>query len=94
MKYYKDNKIYDVNTDEWIEMPFHLKMFYKELDALCKKYNLSISHEDYYGAFEIKNYDEGYMERLMDANLCATINGLPEENFKRQGYGIHSPAKI
>lgn len=76
---HKDNKVYDRKIQQWITMPFHLKMFYKDLNELCRKYNLSISHEDSHGEFIIENYHEGYMEWLMDASLCANIEELPEE---------------
>ena len=76
---HKDNKVYDDNIQQWITMPLHLKMFYKELNELCKKYNLSISHEDCHGDFEIENYDEKNMDWLMNATLCANIEELPED---------------
>lgn len=35
-----------------------VKEFIKEIVEVCKKHNLSISHEDCHGGFEIENYDE------------------------------------
>ena len=32
--------------------------FFVELEKLYKKYNISLSHEDHHGAFELENYDE------------------------------------
>jgi len=34
--------------------------FIKEINKLCKKFNLSISHEDQNGNFEIEEYDDCY----------------------------------
>jgi len=35
-----------------------VKDFIEDVVLLCKKYNVSISHEDTQGAFEIRDYDE------------------------------------
>jgi hypothetical protein len=35
-----------------------VKEFVKEIIKVCKKHNLSISHEDQRGGFEIENYDD------------------------------------
>ena len=32
--------------------------FIKEINKLCKKFELSISHEDQQGGFEIEDYDD------------------------------------
>lgn len=41
--------------------------FLNELEALCIKYNLSISHEDSQGAFIIEDYNDYNMNWLRDA---------------------------
>lgn len=60
-------------------MPYHLRCFYDEIDSVCKKYNLSISHEDGQGSFIIENYHKGYTEWLKDACVQADIPELSEE---------------
>lgn len=44
--------------------------FIEELIAVCKKYNMSISHEDKHGAFEIRKHsklDDDWLRRAHDA---------------------------
>jgi hypothetical protein len=41
--------------------------FLKEVKDICKKYNISISHEDYHGGFELENYREDFMKWFNDA---------------------------
>lgn len=35
-----------------------VKEFVKEIIKVCKKHELSISHEDQHGGFEIEDYDD------------------------------------
>lgn len=35
--------------------------FLREIEQVCRKHNLSISHEDCHGAFLIEPFDEGTM---------------------------------
>lgn len=62
-----------------MDTPFHVKSFYKQLIALYKKYNLSISHEDSQGGFIIENYNKNNVDWIMDANIKASIPELPDE---------------
>lgn len=71
-------RVWDYNKQEYIAMPDYLKSFYDELIALFKKYDLSISHEDYYGSFIVDNYDENNVKWLTNAYLEAKIK-LPED---------------
>jgi hypothetical protein len=41
--------------------------FLNEIENICKKYNLSISHEDSHGGFIIEDYDYSNIEWLKDA---------------------------
>lgn len=43
--------------------------FLNEIIEICKKYNLSISHEDCQGAFQIVKYDDFYTRWLLEAKL-------------------------
>lgn len=42
--------------------------FLEEVIAVCKKHNLSLSHEDGHGAFEVEPFDESYSAWLMGAH--------------------------
>lgn len=42
--------------------------FLKEIDEICKKHKMSISHEDGHGAFEVVWYNENCTEWLMNAH--------------------------
>lgn len=48
-------------------MNSEIDRFLKEIECVCKKYNLSISHEDSHGAFIIEDYSEEVMEWLRSA---------------------------
>lgn len=61
------SKIYDNDLKEQIEMPERMKNFLDEIESVCKKYNLSISHEDCHGAFIVENYSSENIEWLFDA---------------------------
>ena len=41
--------------------------FLNEIENICKKYNLSIGHEDSHGGFIIEDYDDSNIEWLKDA---------------------------
>jgi hypothetical protein len=43
------------------------EQFLKEVTEICKKYNISISHEDYQGGFELENYREDFIKWFNDA---------------------------
>ena len=48
-------------------MPEDMKKFLEDIDEVCKKHNLSISHEDYMGAFLIEEYNKDNIEWLFNA---------------------------
>ena len=60
--------IYDCQLGEYIQIPEDLKAFFDEIDSVCKKYNLSISHEDGHGGFIIERYNKFCVEWLRAAN--------------------------
>lgn len=47
----------EINTKET-----KAEAFLREYKDLCKKYNISLSHEDGHGAFILENYDEDNIE--------------------------------
>lgn len=53
-----NNKTWDINKKKFITTPKEIIDFFKEIDEVCKKYNLSISHEDKEGSFKIEEYKE------------------------------------
>jgi len=65
-------KSWNGKTSEFIQTPLKQIRFMEEIEAICKKYDLSISHEDQGGGFEIEKYSDSNMEWLKDA----TINWL------------------
>jgi hypothetical protein len=52
------------------EMPERMEKFLEDIKMVCKKHNLSISHEDYHGAFLIEGYDEDNIKWLFGASKC------------------------
>lgn len=51
-----------------------IEKFLKEIDETCKKYNLSISHEDTHGSFIIEEYSKENIEWLRQA-YCVKETG-------------------
>ena len=62
-------KSYNFKEHEFIETPEKIVQFFNEIEAICKKYNLSISHEDGHGAFEIVPYEKYYMVWMREASI-------------------------
>lgn len=62
-------KAWNNKTSAFEEIPKNVIAFYDEIDAVCKKYNMSISHEDGHGSFEIEKYDEKNLNWLKEANI-------------------------
>ena len=46
--------------------------FLKEIVAVYKKYNLSLSHEDTQGSFIVNEYDEWDIEHLLNDSIIET----------------------
>ena len=40
----------------------NIKNFFREYKELCKKYNVSLGHEDEHGSFILYEYDEAMIE--------------------------------
>lgn len=54
---------------EFVELDENHNSFYDEVENICKKYDLSISHEDIHGSFRIDEYDEENINWLREANI-------------------------
>ena len=55
-----------------MEILHKVKDFLEEIKSVCKKYNMSISHEDIHGSFIINNYNECDFAWLSNATIEAT----------------------
>jgi hypothetical protein len=60
---------WDVNKEKEVEIPQKQLDFLDEIEAVCKKYNLSISHEDGWGSFVIDKYSKENIEWLRNAHI-------------------------
>ena len=63
-------RVWDRTKACMVEMPKEMEDFLNEIEMVSKKYGLSISHEDYHGAFLIEDYDEDNIKWLFDASKC------------------------
>lgn len=61
------SKIWDTTIGKHIDMPEEMEKFLEDIDLVCKKYNLSISHEDGHGSFVIEEYDDWNIKWLFNA---------------------------
>ena len=64
----KEKETWNNKTSEFIETPEKQIQFVKEIESICRKYGLSISHEDGYGSFEICNFNQQHIDALKAAN--------------------------
>ena len=62
------SKVWDKVNRCMVEMPKEMKDFLNDVESVCKKYGLSISHEDYNGAFLIEKYSKENIEWLFGAS--------------------------
>lgn len=64
-------------------MKDRVKNFFKEYEELCKKYNLSLSHEDCEGSFILEPYNEnniGWVKWAYIEEYEGCINWVDEED--------------
>ena len=60
---------WNCKTNKFIETPEKQIKFIEEIETICKKYNLSISHEDGHGAFEIDKFSQDNIDWLKSAHV-------------------------
>lgn len=60
---------WDISENEFIPTPSSALDFFEDFNNLCKRYNLSISHEDGHGAFILEKYNIDNIEWLEAAHL-------------------------
>ncbi len=62
-------KTWNCKTNKFIEIPENQVRFMEEIESICKKYDLSISHEDAHGAFKIDKFSQDNIDWLKDAHV-------------------------
>ena len=55
------------NDKDFVDLP--TEQFFSEIEAVCRKYGLSISHEDSHGGFVIEPFDESNLDWLRGASF-------------------------
>lgn len=69
---------FSVTDRKYVETPKKVIQFFNEIQSVCKKYNMSISHEDIHGAFEIDSYKEFNIEWLRMAHILFSAKEVEE----------------
>ena len=59
---------------DYIDMSPKMKAFLNDLISVCQRHQLSISHEDHHGAFEINEYSDYDMQWILNAHDDITEN--------------------
>jgi hypothetical protein len=62
------SKTFDKATGEHIPTPERMIQFFAEIDTVCRKYGLTIAHEDTNGSFAIENFKIHNLEWLEQAD--------------------------
>jgi len=62
-------KIWHESKKEFVETPKDVSNFIDEIVEVCKKYKLSISHEDEHGSFIIGKYFEDDITWFKNASI-------------------------
>lgn len=65
----KAQEIWNDNINKMVPMPEKQLRFLNEIEEVCKKYDLSIAHEDSGGAFIIEEYDQYNLNWLNEASF-------------------------
>ena len=60
---------FDYIKNRRVETPENIVKFFDEIEAVCRKHGLSISHEDGHGAFLIEPFSEDNIKWFRDAGL-------------------------
>ena len=72
----------------WQASDLEIEAFLDEIEGVCQKYGLSISHEDGHGGFEIMKYDPSLMSWLRDAADCTQTKCIEHDwgEWRRMAY--------
>lgn len=60
---------WNVKTKKFIPTPEKQIKFVEEIESICKKYELSISHEDSQGSFIIDKFNQYNIKWLQSASI-------------------------
>ena len=63
------NEVWDTSKKKFVETPENIIQFLNDIDELCKKHNLSISHEDSHGGFIIEKYSDRNLNWLSNTSI-------------------------
>ena len=58
---------FDRTKKEYIDTPKKMKDFFSEIEAVCRKYGVSIAYEDEFGGFVIEDYKQKNIDWLFAA---------------------------
>jgi hypothetical protein len=61
-------QIFDVASGKFIDTPEEVTAFLDDIQDVCRKYNLSIAHEDTHGGFIIEHYKACNIAWLREAS--------------------------
>lgn len=64
------DRVWDRTKSCMVNMPKEMEDFLNDIETVCVKHGLSISHEDYHGVFLIEEYDEDNIKWLFGASKC------------------------
>ena len=100
------SRVWDRTIGEMREMPERMTQFLEDIKTVCKKHNLSISHEDYHGAFFIEEYNEDNIKWLFNASKNyrdveiiwdddeITWDDIPYDVKEMVEYGIYTKEEV
>ena len=54
----RDQNVWDVYMGDLVEMPAEMQAFLTDIEAVCRKYGLSLAHEDEQGGFIVEELKE------------------------------------
>lgn len=88
-----------MKTERWVKYPISKRVesrpeweaFFDEYEALCKKHNLSLGHEDQHGAFILAPYSEdnlGWAGRAVPCGLKQDLTPKPSTETLRE-FGLN-----
>lgn len=63
-----NDEVWNMKSKEHEEMSAELSAFFTEIEEVCRKHNLSISHEDGHGSFIVEVYEQENLRWLANAN--------------------------
>ena len=61
------DRVWDRTKRCMVDMPDRMRKFLEDINLVCMKHNLSISHEDWHGAFIIEDYCDSNIDWLFNA---------------------------